>query len=183
MALLQVVTAATGDGPILIPAPADLIWGSVSFLILIFLFWKYVFPRFNEILKERTEKIEGGIVRAERAQAEADLALKKYTEQMEEARAEASAIRAKAEEQRKAMYEEAKAEANQYKEVENQRFQDRTKAEISQASLQLQKEVGALALELASRVVGESLKDDARARSVIDQFIDDLEKQASQAGK
>jgi len=47
----------------------------------------------------------------------------------------------------------------------------------------LQKEVGALALELASKVVGESLRDDARSRAVVDQFISDLERQANEAGR
>lgn len=183
MTFKSVLTAATGDGPILIPAPADLIWGSVSFVILLLLFWKYVIPRFNKVLEERSEKIEGGFVRAQAAEAAAQQALQQYNAQMEEARTEASQIRAKAEEQRKAMVEEARAEVNEYKEVENQRFQERTKAEISQASMQLQKEVGVLALDLASKVVGEIMKDDARAKAVIDQFIKDLEKQASEAGK
>lgn len=183
MTFVSVLAAATGDGPILIPAPADLIWGSVSFVILLLLFWKYVIPRFNKVMEERSEKIEGGFERAQAAEAAAQAALQKYNAQMEEARSEASQIRAKAEEQRKAIVEEARAEVNEYKEVENLRFQERTKAEISQASLQLQKEVGVLALDLASRLVGEALKDDARAKAVIDQFIQDLEKQASEAGK
>jgi len=41
--------------------------------------------------------------------------------------------------------------------------------------------VGTLALTLASKVVGESLADDARARATVDRFIADLEAQANGA--
>ena len=63
------LVAAEGGGAILIPHAADLIWGSVSFVILLILFSKYVLPRFNKVLAERAEKIEGGFKRAEEAQA------------------------------------------------------------------------------------------------------------------
>jgi F-type H+-transporting ATPase subunit b len=60
---------------------------------------------------------------------------------------------------------------------------DQIEAEKAQAVTTLQKDVGSLALELASKVVGESLKDDSRARAVIDQYITDLERQAKEAGR
>jgi F-type H+-transporting ATPase subunit b len=40
---------------------------------------------------------------------------------------------------------------------------------------QLRGEVGSLATELASRIVGESLDDDERQRRVVDRFISELE--------
>jgi F-type H+-transporting ATPase subunit b len=43
----------------------------------------------------------------------------------------------------------------------------------------LTRQVGELSVELASKVVGESLTDDARVRSTVDAFLDDLERQAS----
>ena len=39
----------------------------------------------------------------------------------------------------------------------------------------LQREVSDLALQLASRILGESLRDDARARATVDRFIAELE--------
>ena len=49
-------------------------------------------------------------------------------------------------------------------------------AERQQALVALRTDVGALATELASRIVGESLADDARQTRVIDTFMDELEK-------
>jgi len=47
----------------------------------------------------------------------------------------------------------------------------------------LQREVGAIALDLAGKIVGEVLTDDARARAAVDRFIADLERAASEAGR
>jgi F-type H+-transporting ATPase subunit b len=184
MALNAVIAVATGEGgPILLPATADLLWGSVSFVILIIMFTKYVLPRFNTVLQERADKIEGGLARAEVAQAKAEAALKEYTSQLAEARAEAAGIRTQAAEEKRSMIEEAKTEAVTAANAATQRGQEQIRAERSQAVSALQREVGALALDLASRVVGESLQDDARARAVVDAFIADLERQASEAGR
>ncbi|MEL0317083.1 MAG: F0F1 ATP synthase subunit B, partial [Aquiluna sp.] len=48
-------------------------------------------------------------------------------------------------------------------------------AERDAAARSLQAEIGALAIELASRIVGEKLKDDKVATKVVDDFISELE--------
>ncbi|MCU1602951.1 MAG: synthase subunit b, partial [Frankiales bacterium] len=45
--------------------------------------------------------------------------------------------------------------------------------------VQLRSEIGRLAVELAERVVGESLADEERQRRVVDRFLADLEQQQS----
>ena len=49
-------------------------------------------------------------------------------------------------------------------------------AERQQAITSLRNEVGALAVELASKIVGEALEDQARQSRIVDRFIEDLEK-------
>ena len=46
---------------------------------------------------------------------------------------------------------------------------------------QLRSEIGGLATTLASRIVGESLEDDERARRTVDRFLADLEGQSTEA--
>ena len=41
--------------------------------------------------------------------------------------------------------------------------------------MSLRAEVGTLALDLASGVIGETLNDDAKATAVVDRFLADLE--------
>ena len=77
----------------LLPLPYDLVWSIVCFVLILWLFWKFVLPKFQEVLSEREDRIEGGIQRAEAAQSEAKAALQKYNDQLAEARAEAARIR------------------------------------------------------------------------------------------
>jgi len=100
-----------------------------------------------------------------------------------EARNSAAGIRAAADEEKRAIIDEAKSAAVAEASAVAQRAAEQVKAERSQAVSSLQKEVGSLALDLAGKVVGESLSDDARARAVVDRFISDLERQASEAGR
>src|SRR3954466_8105233 len=79
-------------GPIF-PAPAEIAIGVVSFALLLFILWKFVVPRFEALYKERAEKIEGGIEKAERLQAEAEEQLQKYKSLLADANAAAARIR------------------------------------------------------------------------------------------
>ena len=55
----------------LLPAPFEIVAAIVFALLLWFLIAKYVVPGFEKTYAERTEAIQGGIEKAERAQAEA----------------------------------------------------------------------------------------------------------------
>ena len=84
--LLLAAAAEPGHNP-LIPSLPDIIWSAVCFVVLFVFFWKKILPAVQKNLDERSAAIEGGIKKAEIAQAEAAAALDKYTEQLAEARA------------------------------------------------------------------------------------------------
>lgn len=164
---------------ILIPAVYDLIWGGLSFLIVLVLFWKFVLPAMQKVMAERTEKIEGGIQRAEAMQVEAAEALKEYRASLAEAREEAAAIRTQAQADRKAIVDEARAEAAAAAQQVTSAAEANLERERAQVIGQLTGQVGAVAVELASKIVGQSLSDDARVRETVDAFIADLEQQVA----
>jgi F-type H+-transporting ATPase subunit b len=159
----------------LVPAPYDIIWGSISFFILLVLFWKFVLPTFNRMIDERAEKIEGGIEQAKVMQAEAARTRDAYTAQLEAANKEAASIRTGAQSEGEQIIAAAKAEAAVQAAAVTARADAQIQAERDAAVGSLQRDVGALALELASRIVGESLTDDQRARATVDRFIAELE--------
>jgi F-type H+-transporting ATPase subunit b len=171
-------------GSILLPELPDLIWGTVAFVaVLVVIIWK-VLPRINEALDARRDAIEGGITRAEQAQAEANEARDQYTAQLAEARGEAGRIRDGAREDAKRiradLVEQAHAEAARI--VSN--AQTQIEAERAAALISLRKEVGSLAIDLASGVVGESLSDDKKASALVDRFLADLDgTKKAKAGK
>ena len=148
------------------------------------MFLKYVLPKIQAVLDERTERIEGGLAKAESAQAEAAAALVEYQQQLADARTEAARIREEARAEGAAIVAESRtrATAEAARIVEN--AQRQIDAERQQASVSLRAEVGSLATELASKIVGESLADEARRSRVVDRFLDELEAStAADAGK
>ena len=170
-----IAAAAAGSQNPLVPSWTELIIGLILFLIVFGFLGRLLLPRAQKMLAERTDKIEGGLERAEEAQAKAQQVLEQYRQQLADARHEASRLREEAREQGAQiiaeMREEAQAEARRLTEAANAQIQ----SERQQALIALRSEVGALSTDLASRIVGESLTDEARQSRVVDRFLDDLE--------
>ena len=163
----------------LIPTGSELVLGIVCFVIVFGILGKMLLPRITKTLSEREDAIQGGINRADEAQAEAQAVLNQYRAQLEDAKHEAARMR---EEAREAgaqiiaeMRERAEAEARRITEG----AQSQIEADRQQALTSLRSEVGTLATELASRIVGESLTDTARQGRMVDRFLADLEAQGT----
>lgn len=170
-----VIAAEEGTPPNpLLPAMYDIVWSAVCFAIILFVVIKVVIPKLTVILDARSEAIEGNIAKADEAQKQAEAALEEYNKQLADARAEAADIREKARAEGKAIVAEQTADAQAQSDRIVAAGQSKVASEYAAAHTQLQNEVGALALDLASGVVGESLTDDKRASAVIDRFLADL---------
>jgi F-type H+-transporting ATPase subunit b len=172
MVELAADTASTNP---LLPSWPEFIIGTILFVLVFGLLARMLMPRITKTLAERTELIEGGLNRADEAQAEAKALLDQYRRQLEDARRDAARLREEAREQGAQiiaeMREQAQAEARRITES----AQAQIEAERQQALTSLRTEVGTLATELASRIVGESLTDEARQSRMVDRFLDDLE--------
>ncbi len=163
----------------LLPHPAEIVVGLIAFAVLYWLYARIVVPNMERMYAERTAAIEGGMKQAEAAQAEAAAALKTYQDQLSGANAEAGRIREQARTEGAQiiaeMREQAQSEANRITTAAQAQIQ----AEKQQATVQLRHEVGTIATNLASRIVGESLEDHARSTRVVDRFLDELESDTS----
>ena len=185
--VLASVKAAEGVGwpealPLL-PHPAELIIGLIAFAILYWIYATKVVPKMEVMYEERAAAIEGGMQQAEEAQAEARAALEKYNAQLAGARTEANEIRETAREQGASIVAEMRGQAQAEAARITERAQTQLAAEREQVVRSLRAEVGTLATQLAERVVGESLADDARAGRVVERFLAELEsEQAAGSG-
>jgi F-type H+-transporting ATPase subunit b len=170
-------TASTNP---LLPSWPEFIIGTILFVLVFGAMAKVLLPRIQKTLAERTDLIEGGLNRSEEAQAQAKELLDQYREQLAEARHDASRMRAEAQEQGAQiiaeMREQAQAEGRRITEA----AQAQIEAERQQALISLRAEVGTLATELASRIVGESLADEARQGRMVDRFLGELDQVPSQ---
>jgi F-type H+-transporting ATPase subunit b len=181
--LNTIVLAAESEPSPVLPHTSEIILGLISFGLLLFLLWKFAVPRFEAMYKERSEKIEGGIKKAEQAQADAEKALQQYTAQLAEARAESARIRDDARLEAEQIKEELRAQAQEEAARIVAQGQAQLEAQRAQIVAELRADLGRTAVELASRVVGESLEDDARRSGTVDRFLDELDAVSAPAGK
>jgi F-type H+-transporting ATPase subunit b len=163
-----------GENP-LVPHLSEVIAAIVFALLRTYLISRFVVPRFEATYAERTAAIQGGLERAEKAQEAADAALRQYNEQLAEARTEAARIREEAKSEGTQILAELREQAQA--EVARIRAQGEAQLEAERASImaQMRAEIGTLGTTLASRIVGESLEDDERARRTVDRFLAELE--------
>ncbi|MFG1702891.1 F0F1 ATP synthase subunit B [Nonomuraea sp. M3C6] len=165
----------------LVPHTYELVVGIFSFLVVLVVVGKILVPRIQKTLAERTDAIEGGIKRAEEAQAVAQDLQQQYRDRLAEARHEAARLREEAREQaaqiKAELREEAQAEARRLVEAAHAQIE----ADRQAAFAQLRAEIGRLSTDLAGRIVGESLEDEARQSRIVDRFLDELESSDAQA--
>jgi F-type H+-transporting ATPase subunit b len=180
LAYILAQEAAEHEQNPILPASNELIWGTIAFLILLFLMYRTVWPSVDKAFKDRRTNIEGKLEEAERERQEAEELLEQYRRRLRDAEDETQRIldeaRANAERLRRDLM--AKAETDAGRELD--RARQAIRSERDQAIGQLRNEVGTLAIELATRVVGDSL-DRERQLRLVDQYIEELGNQA-QAG-
>jgi len=171
---VQAILAQSTQHNPLIPKPFDIVWSVVCVVIIMVLFWKYVLPRFHTVLAQRAEKIEGGIERAERIQAEAQEALARYTAELSDARGEAARIRAQARTQGERIIAELRSSAEQERDRIIAAGNSQLQAQRAQILAELRAELGTVSIDVAARVLGESLSADGAYSATVADFLAEL---------
>jgi len=147
----------------------------IAFAIMFGIIAKYIVPPINRAMTARQDAIRAQFAELDEAKAEANATEEQYKRQLDEARHEAAKIREDARDQGAQIIAEAreKAEAEAKRIVEHAHVQ--IEADRQSAMTQLRGEVGTMATTLASRIVGESLDDQARQSRVVERFLDELD--------
>ncbi|MEU4619068.1 F0F1 ATP synthase subunit B [Actinoplanes sp. NPDC023801] len=171
---LAAAEGATEHNPI-VPVWQEIVVGSVAFGVLCFVLIKFVFPQMEKTFQARVDAIEGGIKRAEAAQAEANQLLEQYKAQLSEARTEAARIRDEARADAEGIRQDVLAKAREESDRIIAAGNEQLSAQRESIVRELRSEVGTLAVDLASKIVGEALADEARTRGTVERFIADLD--------
>ncbi len=172
---LAVLAAEESDHNPIFPTAYDIVWSIVVLIIIGFFFWKFALPAYRKVMDERSEKIEGGIARAEEAQAKAQSALEQYTAQLSEARVEAARIREDAQDQGKQIIAEMKTKAQEESDRIVAAGSSQLAAQRQQIVAELRGDLGRTAVDLSEKIIGESLSDDVKRASTIDRFLSELD--------
>ena len=154
----------------------EVLIGAIGFALLLVVLGKFVWPMFEKSYAARTEAIEGGIAKAENAQKEAAAALEQYRQQLAGAREEAAKIREDARAQAQAIRDDMVGQAH----AETERIASAGRAQLdaqrSQVVAELRNDLGRTSVELAGKIVGESLSDQAMQNRTVERFLAELER-------
>ncbi len=174
-----ILAASEGEGgsavELLLPAWPELIAGIIAFSIVFFFVSRWVWPSLTKTMETRQEAIAGELTSAEKAKAEAESLRSDYQAQLADARAESSRIveeaRKAADQMRSDIVAKAEADAEQIR----ARARDEAAGEKARALAEAKTQVGDISVELAGKIVGESL-DQTSHQALIDRYLADLEK-------
>jgi F-type H+-transporting ATPase subunit b len=166
---------------LILPATAELIWGTICFAVVAFVLMRFAFPRLRQAVEAREQKIQRDLEQAENAKNEAQKQLDDYKRQLAEARSEANKIieeaRRSAEDVRKDIIARSEREAEQIVERAGEQIQ----AERQRTLQELRGQVAEISIELAEKVVGRSLDGQAQ-RDLVDAYIREVSGMSSNGG-
>ncbi len=157
----------------LVPSGNEVIWGSLAFLVLLGIMWKFGVPAVKNMEQAREERIRNDLEGAEKARTEAEAEKAQYLAQIAGAREEAGRIieeaRQSAEQVRRDLIAKAEADAAEVR----QRAEADIEVQRQRALNELRGDVAQLSIDLAERIVERSLDGDTQ-RQLVDSFIDQV---------
>jgi F-type H+-transporting ATPase subunit b len=149
-------------------------WEIVTFAILLFLLYRYVYPPIRDQIQRRQSEIEQAIDEAQKTRSEARELLAEYRRQIEEARGEARQILDEARKQGEAARERARREAREEGDRIIQRAREEIERERDAALRELRREVADMVIVATEQVIGHELDREEHGR-LISEALDSLE--------
>lgn len=152
---------------------ATLLAQTIMFALFVWFCMKFVWPPIMAALEQRKKQIAEGLADAEKAKVDLELAAKRSTEILREAKEKVGEIVNNGEKRASEIIEAAKIQAK----VEGDRIIAGAKAEIDQevfrAKEQLRTQVSAIALAGASKILGREI--DAKAHNdLLDKLVSEI---------
>lgn len=148
----------------------NFIWSAVNIIILFILLRIFLFKPINKIMNERTRTIQDNMDEAEKSRREAEHLKQQYADSISSAREEAQQIVMKAhddaESEKAAILKKSQEEADEIISNAGKAIENERKRIIQQAQTQ----IADLAIEAASRIIGENVDDD-KNRRLVDEFL------------
>ena len=159
---------------LLIPSTGLLFWMCVTFLVVLCILWKFGFPVITNMVAERKAFIDDSLRKAHEANERLANIQKEGESILQEAREKQAQILREAAQTRDAIVEQAQEKAR----TEGTRLLEEAKAAIEQekkaAIADIREQVATLSVEIAGKVLRQSLKDDRSQMDLINRMLDDV---------
>ena len=148
----------------------------LNFLLLFFVAKKFLFVPVKKMIDSRQQEIDDMYAQAQSAQDSAQALEKEYQVKLETAQETGDRLVKEAMERGKSREEEIIRQANREADAIREKASADIAREKKQAVNDAKNEISALAMEIAGKVVGESL-DAARQEKLVDSFLEELGEQ------
>ena len=174
MSVLVLAAESEGGNNFLVPN-FTLVIEVLAFLLILFILYRYVWPPLSKAMNDRQAMISKGVEDSNEAARKLKQAEERYDATIAEVRSEAARIRDDARADATRIREELDALADAEVERIRQRGEEQLASQRDQAVRQLKTEIGGLSMQLAQRIVGDSLIDEDRKRATVDTFLAELD--------
>jgi len=147
----------------------------LAFVIVLGVLWRYVIPPVQQAMNARQEMARQLVSDSAEARQLLEKAQAAYQTALADARRDAAQLRARAQQERREIVAGASTEAAAGVAQIISRGQAQVEAERRQAIGQLKTDLGALAVDLAEKILGEALADSQRQERMIERFLSEIE--------
>jgi F-type H+-transporting ATPase subunit b len=174
-----ILAAEGGKFNPLAPEPGLFVWTTIAFIAVLYLLSKKVFPKLQETLADREQKIKADFEKAEKTRAEAERVLEDYKAKVAQAREEANRMIEEARQSAESVRKEliAKAEEDARQTVDKARNQ--LDAERDRALSELHSQLAEWSTAIAAQIVDKQL-DPQSHKDLVEQFIKQIEQEAAE---
>jgi len=159
----------------LTPEPGLLFWMTLSFGIVLLVLVKFGFPVILKAVEERKNFIDESLLAAREAHAELDKVKMSGEALLDKTRREQSHLLKETSKLREKMLAEARTEAQKESDKLIATAREQIRAEKEEALRQIRKEVSLLSLNLAEKILRETLKSEDEQLQMIDRLLDEIE--------
>ena len=146
---------------------------AISFAIFVWFCMKYVWPPILTALNERQAKIAQGLADAEQGAQKREEAEQEIADMLTDAKAQAAEIVAQAQKRGNEIIEESREGARTEGDRIRQSAQAEIEQEVVQAKESLRQQVGSIAVQGASRILGSEVDANAHAK-VLDDLVSQI---------
>jgi len=152
---------------------ATLIGELIAFLVFVLFCMKYVWPPIIGAIEARQQKIADGLAATDRAEQDLRLAQEKAKQQLVDAKAQASALIDQAKKREQQIIDEAAGKAQAEREKILAQAKAEVEAERIRAKEELRKQVAALAVAGAEKILQRSI-DEAGHSDILEKLVAEL---------
>ncbi|MBP5717007.1 MAG: F0F1 ATP synthase subunit B [Bacteroidales bacterium] len=159
---------------LLIPESGLFIWMFLIFGVVFFILAKFGWPVITKMIDDRAKYIDDSIASAKEANEKLAKIQEETAAMLKEAQEKQSAILAEAVNMRNQIVEKAKTEATVAGQKIMAEAKQQIEAEKEDAIRDIRRQVGLLSVEIAEKVLRQSLKSDKEQMAMIDRLLDEM---------